>query len=145
MSNVRFYRLGTLPSFDSTKHVGIFVHLTANTTINDKTYKAGLWFGGATGWEYLTNDTEAINAAIDAKIQALDVEGYEQATITTSTDSSTLTIKGIQEDNSWLIKYSQTEYLKSKAEALFSLLRNFTALKRQNRLSPNTRFKVLKR
>lgn len=105
MANVRFYRLETLPSFDSSKHVGVFVHLT---TAND-TYKAGLWFGGTTGWEYLTNDTNAIDAAIDAKINALDVTGYAQATISTNTpaggeDNSTLTISGIKEDNGKIAK-----------------------------------------
>ena len=62
---------------------------------------SGLWFGGENGWELLTNDNDAINYAIKAKINELDVEGYEQATIdTTNTESvksSTLTIKGIQE------------------------------------------------
>ena len=90
MSNVRFYRLSTLPEFAGEKHQGIFVHLTP---AKNETHKAGLWFGGATGWEYLTNDTDAINAAIDAKIQALDVNGYAQATIS----GSTLTISGIKE------------------------------------------------
>ena len=91
MSNVRFYRVDVLPTFNNEKHVGIFVHVT----VGDTTHKKGLWFGGATGWEYLTNDTtpESITNAINA----LDVEGYAQAGITTSTDSSTLTIKGIQE------------------------------------------------
>ena len=103
-SNVRFYKVNVLPSFDVSKHVGIFVHLTANTTIEDKIYKAGLWFGGATGWEYLTNDTtpESINTAITTAIQTLDVTGYAQATITTNTPingkpNSTLIISGIQE------------------------------------------------
>ena len=97
-SNVRFYKVSTLPPFDVSKHVGIFVHVTTG----DTTYKSGLWFGGATGWEYLTNDTNAINAAIDAKIQELDVTGYAQATMTINEPvegkpNSTLTIFGIQE------------------------------------------------
>lgn len=99
-SNVRFYKLNVLPVFDVSKHVGIFVHVTTG----DTTYKAGLWFGGTTNWEYLTNDITpgAIDAAIDAKIQGLDVGGYAQATITTNTPlggkpNSTLTILGIQE------------------------------------------------
>ena len=83
MSNVRFYRLGTLPAFKETKHVGIFVHVTTG----DTTHKAGLWFGGAAGWEYLTNDTTP--QSITDAINALDVNGYAQAGITTSTDSST--------------------------------------------------------
>lgn len=108
ISNVRFYKVSTLPPFDVSKHVGIFVHLTSNTTIEDKIYKAGLWFGGNTSWEYLTNDTtpESITAAIDAaittKIQGLDAGPYAQATITTNEPvegkpNSTLKIFGIQE------------------------------------------------
>ena len=89
MANVRFYRLGILPDFNVSKHVGIFVHVTTGNT----THKAGLWFGGENGWEYLTNDTtpESITNAINA----LDVGGYAQAEM--SGDGTTLTIKGIQE------------------------------------------------
>lgn len=105
MANVRFYRLATLPTFNSSNHVGVFVHVTTG----DITHKAGLWFGGATGWEYLTNDTNAIDAAINAKIQDLDVEGYTQATITTNTSAggesnSTLTISGIKEVDGKIVK-----------------------------------------
>lgn len=101
MANVRFYRLGTLPNYANATHQGVFVHLIPT---EGETHKAGLWFGGNAGWEYLTNDTDAINAAIDAKIQELDVPGYAQATITTNTpdegeDNSTLTISGIKEVN----------------------------------------------
>ena len=115
MSNVRFYRVSTLPAFVEAKHQGIFVHLTAETTINEKTYKAGLWFGGATGWEYLTNDTNAIDAAIDAKIQGLDVSGYAQATITTNTpaggeSNSTLTISGIKEVDGKIVKDDSNKF-----------------------------------
>lgn len=98
MNNVRFYRLTSLPQFDSANHQGIFVHLTTA----DATHKTGLWFGGANGWEYLTNDTtpESITNAINA----LDVNGYAQATMDTNvvvgdkTDSK-LTILGIKEDD----------------------------------------------
>lgn len=111
MSNVRFYRLGTLPSFVEAKHVGIFVHLIPT---EGETHKAGLWFGGAAGWEYLTNDTDAIDAAIDAKIQGLDVGGYAQAEISnieTETErSSTLTIYGIQEVNGLIGKYATSNF-----------------------------------
>lgn len=105
MANVRFYKLATLPDFNESKHIGIFVHVTTG----DDTHKAGLWFGGTTSWEYLTNDTNAINAAITAKIQELHVDGYAQATITTNTpaggeDNSTLTIFGIKEDNGIIAK-----------------------------------------
>ena len=99
ISNVRFYKLATLPSFDVSK-TGIFVHLTQAG--ENGSPKAGLWFCGATGWEYLTNDTtpESITNAINA----LDVTGYAQAEINTNQptegeqpSSSTLTIYGIKE------------------------------------------------
>ena len=104
ISNVRFYKLSTLPVFNVSKHVGVFVHLIPT---KGETHKAGLWFGGATSWEYLTNDTspESINTAITTAIQALDVTGYAQAEINTNVpiegqpSSSTLTIYGIKEDN----------------------------------------------
>ena len=59
--------------------------------------ESGLWFGGENGWELLSNDTTsgAIDAAINAKIATLNVEGYAQATIS----GSTLTISGIKETN----------------------------------------------
>ena len=141
-SNVRFYKLVTLPSFDRNKHKGIFVHVTGTmfkrkwglsdgstggyieidpATIYMTPEKvggesverinlvkwlekrhiieiaSGLWFGGVNGWELLSNETTdaAINAAIDTKIQGLDVNGYAQATIS----GSTLKILGIQEVN----------------------------------------------
>lgn len=100
MSNVRFYRLSTLPNFDESK-VGIFVHLTQAG--ENGSPKAGLWFCGATGWEYLTNDTTP-ESIINA-INALDVTGYAQADIYTNQptegqpSSSTLTIYGIKEDD----------------------------------------------
>lgn len=61
ISNVRFYKLNALPSFDVSKHIGIFVHVTTG----DETHKAGLWFGGTQGWEFLTNDPNAVK--IDEK------------------------------------------------------------------------------
>lgn len=114
MANVRFYKLGVLPPFDVSKHVGIFVHLTTA----DDTHKKGLWFGGDDGWEYLTNDITpgAIDAAIDAKIQELDVTGYAQATIATNIPvdggkpNSTLTILGIQEVNGKISNDSSKDF-----------------------------------
>ena len=105
MANVRFYKLESLPIFDVSKHVGIFVHVTTG----DTTHKAGLWFGGTNSWEYLTNDTNAIDAAINTKIQELDVTGYAQATMTINTPNegepnSTLTISGIKEVDGKIVK-----------------------------------------
>ena len=143
-TNVRFYRLGVLPSFEVDKHKGIFVHVTGTmhnrpwTPTNypkevnpatllittavkeeDKIYlvkwlstrhiteiASGLWFGGENGWELLSNETNsaAIDAAIDAKINALNAGGFTQAIIGANTTEgsesatgSTLTIKGIKE------------------------------------------------
>lgn len=61
--------------------------------------ESGLWFGGENGWELLSNETNsaAINAAIETKIATLTAGPYAQAEITTATNSSTLTIKGIKE------------------------------------------------
>lgn len=58
MANVKFYRLGTLPTFVAENHQGVFIHLTSDVTESDNTikYKKGLYFGGTIGWEYLTND-----------------------------------------------------------------------------------------
>ena len=94
-------------------YTGMLVVVTSDTTASNN----GIWeYVGPddvatanptleTNWVHLisgetTNTT--INAAIDAKIQGLDVPGYEQATITTNTPvggepNSTLTISGIKE------------------------------------------------
>ncbi len=94
-------------------YTGMLVVVTNDTTASNN----GIWeYVGPddvatanptleTNWVHLisgetTNTT--INAAIDAKIKDLDVNGYAQATITTNTpvggeDNSTLTISGIQE------------------------------------------------
>lgn len=122
MANVRFYRLGNLPSYANATHQGVFVHLIPT---EGETHKPGLWFGGATGWEYLTNDTDAINAAIDAKIQELDVTGYAQATITTNTPAegesdSTLTIFGIQEVDGIIGNAGDTQKLEIAIDGAYS-------------------------
>ena len=71
------------------------------TERNIEEIASGLWFGGENGWELLSNDTNsaAINAAIDDKIATLVAGPYAQAEINTTTNSSTLTIKGIKEAN----------------------------------------------
>lgn len=93
------------------------------------TVESGLWFGGENGWELLSNDTTsgAIDAAIDAKINALDVDGYAQAVITTDTpaegepNSSTLTIKGIKEvDGKIGIPDSENLNLKIAIDGVYS-------------------------
>ena len=129
MANVRFYRLGVLPPFEVDKHKGIFVHVTGTmdkkgvnpkdpsallmntkrdtlvqwlSTRHIESIESGLWFGGENGWELLSNETNsaAINAAIEAKIATLHIDGYAQAEIS----GSTLTIYGIKEDNGIIAK-----------------------------------------
>jgi len=97
--NVKFYRLSSLNTWSET-YKGIFVHLTANQMSGETiVHKAGLYFGGESGWEYLTNDTDVANiqSMINNAINGLDVAGYAQGGITTTTGVSTITIKGIQE------------------------------------------------
>ena len=102
-NNVRFYKLSSLPTFDANIHTGIFVHLT--TAYNDGTTNRpeGLWFGGRVGWEYLTNasDTSSITNIVTAAIENLDANTV--ATLVASPSSSgsgtTLTLKGVQEQN----------------------------------------------
>ena len=55
---------------------GYFVHLTGAATINKVKYPAGLYFGGESGWEYLTNDTDvaAIEKKIADAVNALDAK-----------------------------------------------------------------------
>lgn len=86
------------------------------------TVESGLWFGGENGWELLSNETNsaAINAAIEAKIQGLDVNGYAQATITTTTDSSTLTIKGIQEVDGEIGLSAESENLNIAIDGVYT-------------------------
>ena len=51
----------------ASNYKGYFVHLTSEATVNAVKYPAGLYFGGESGWEYLTNDTDV--ASIEKKIQ----------------------------------------------------------------------------
>ena len=99
---------------------GMLVVVTSDTTASNN----GIWeYVGPddvatanptleSNWVHLisgeTSNT-TINAAIDAKIQGLDVPGYAQATITPNIPvdgkpNSTLTISGIKEDNGQIAK-----------------------------------------
>jgi len=68
MNNVKFYRLGAMQAW-AASYKGIFVHLTGQSIVGEGasavTYKPGLYFGGESGWEYLTNDATAITDAIN--------------------------------------------------------------------------------
>lgn len=93
-----------------------FIHWLTERNI-DK-IASGLWFGGENGWELLSNETNsaAINAAIDAKIQKLDVDGYAQAGMSDNGTDSTLTIKGIQEVDGKIGIPAESENLDLKIE-----------------------------
>ena len=72
---------------------GYFVHLTEAATINEVKYPAGLYFGGESGWEYLTNDTNV--AAIEKKIQdAVNALDANVAISSWNADTRKLTITG---------------------------------------------------
>lgn len=72
-TNVRFYRLSQLPTFNAASHQGVFVHLTQA----DNTHPVGLWFGGTEGWEFLTNDPNAVK---------IDEKSLKRATSDDATD-----------------------------------------------------------
>ena len=72
-TNVRFYRLSQLPTFNAASHQGVFVHLTQA----DDTHPVGLWFGGTEGWEFLTNDPNAVK---------IDEKSLKRATSDDATD-----------------------------------------------------------
>lgn len=110
MNNVKFYKLSAqnFPSTWSDSYKGIFVHLTGNITSGEApnqtiVRKAGLYFGGELGWEYLTNDTDVANiqSMIDTTIGGLDVSAFAQASIVNSaaatTEGGTFTVNGISE------------------------------------------------
>lgn len=72
---------------------GYFVHLTEAATINEVKYPAGLYFGGKSGWEYLTNDTNV--AAIEQKIrEAVEALDANVAISSWNADTRKLTITG---------------------------------------------------
>ena len=73
MANVKFYRLSELPTFNTASHQGVFVHLTQA----DDTHPVGLWFGGTEGWEFLTNDPNAVK---------IDEKSLKRATSADATD-----------------------------------------------------------
>lgn len=60
----------------SSNFKGYFVHLTSDATLGEIKYPAGLYFGGESGWEYLTNDTDvaAIEQKIKDAVNALDAK-----------------------------------------------------------------------
>lgn len=92
--NVKFISVaaGGFKVYDP-KYKGYFVHLTGAATKNDINYPAGLYFGGESGWEYLTNDTNvaSIEKTIQDAVNALDAK---VAISSWNADTRKLTITG---------------------------------------------------
>lgn len=92
--NVKFISVaaGGFSAYKS-NYKGYFVHLTSEATIGDVKYPAGLYFGGESGWEYLTNDTNV--AAIEQKIKdAVNALDANVAISSWNADTRKLTITG---------------------------------------------------
>ena len=118
ISNVRFYKLNVLPGFDVSKHIGIFVHVTTG----DETHKAGLWFGGTQGWEFLTNDPNAVK---------IDKKSLQRATSSDATDfgieQGSIYVKDDFIDNAFIttkaVGYLPQGYTVERGTTLESLLK----------------------
>lgn len=77
----------------SSNFKGYFVHLTEAATVNEVKYPAGLYFGGESRWEYLTNDTDV--AVIEQKIKdAVNALDANVAISSWDADKRQLTITG---------------------------------------------------
>ena len=118
MANVKFYRLSRLPEFNSTSHQGVFVHLTQA----DATHPVGLWFGGTQGWEFLTNDPNAVK---------IDEKSLQRATSSDATDfgieQGSIYVKDDFIDNTFIttkaVGYLPQGYTVSRGTTLESLLK----------------------
>lgn len=117
MENVKFFTLGATDFKEwNALYKGYFVYLTTEATINTKKYPAGLYFGGESAWEYLTNDSDiaAIEKKISDAIKALDVTTNVQSveyTAATSTSGAKLTFKGVNETDGKIAQGSGTTEL----------------------------------
>lgn len=72
--NVKFIQLTAAKfsavTYDASKHQGLFIHLTEDVKTGEKvTTPAGLYFGGTTGWEMLSNSTYELDG--DAAIATI--------------------------------------------------------------------------
>ena len=117
-TNVRFYRLSQLPTFNAASHQGVFVHLTQA----DATHPVGLWFGGTEGWEFLTNDPNAVK---------IDEKSLQRATSSDATDfgieQGSIYVKDDFIDNTFIttkaVGYLPQGYTVSRGTTLESLLK----------------------
>lgn len=118
MANVKFYRLSQLPTFSLESHQGVFVHLTQA----DATHPVGLWFGGTQGWEFLTNDPNAVK---------IDEKSLQRATSSDATDfgieQGSIYVKDDFIDNTFIttkaVGYLKQGYTVSRGTTLESLLK----------------------
>ena len=87
--NVKFYKVAELKTYNKSNHEGVFVYLTTKSG----NFEPGLYFGGKSDWEYLTDvefDTSTLSAT---NIQSVD---YAAAS---GTNGAKLTFKGTSETN----------------------------------------------
>ena len=87
--NVKFYKVAELKTYNKSNHEGVFVYLTTKYG----NFEPGLYFGGKSGWEYLT-DVEFDTSTLSANnVQSVDY------TAASGTNGAKLTFKGTSETN----------------------------------------------
>ena len=87
--NVKFYKVAELKTYNKSNHEGVFVYLTTKSG----NFEPGLYFGGKSGWEYLT-DVEFDTSKLSANnVQSVDY------TAASGSNGAKLTFKGTSETN----------------------------------------------
>ena len=87
--NVKFYKVAELKTYNKSNHEGVFVYLTTQSG----NFEPGLYFGGTSDWEYLT-DVEFDTSTLSANnVQSVDY------TAASGTNGAKLTFKGTSETN----------------------------------------------
>ena len=87
--NVKFYKVAELKTYNKSNHEGVFVYLTTKSG----NFEPGLYFGGTSDWEYLT-DVEFDTSTLSANnVQSVDY------TAASGTNGAKLTFKGTSETN----------------------------------------------
>ena len=87
--NVKFYKVAELKTYNKSNHEGVFVYLTTKSG----NFEPGLYFGGKSDWEYLTDvefDTSKLSAT---NVQSVDY------TAASGSNGAKLTFKGTSETN----------------------------------------------
>ena len=87
--NVKFYKVAELKTYNKSNHEGVFVYLTTKSG----NFEPGLYFGGTSNWEYLT-DVEFDTSKLSANnVQSVDY------TAASGSNGAKLTFKGTSETN----------------------------------------------